>query len=239
MTTVLDIIRDAAETSRVIAPGESFPNDEAQSVFRELNRMLGSWANENLLTYAETEETFTLTVNKPNYTIGPTGNFPTTRPQEVLEGSFVRDAGGNNDYPLIVKTLQEYHTIWDKSTGSIPWWITYNPTYPNGTLYLWWAPETAYELHLLSLKELGSFANLTTTISLPPGYEDAIMYNLSLRIGAKYGKTIREDIVALAQKGVTVLKRRNSRRLPPAELEVGSFTRRSVYNINTGLFFPR
>ena len=226
MTTVLEIIEDAAETARVWAPGESMSNTQAQSLFRELNRMFGSWANENLLIYSQIEETLTLVVSQVSYTIGEsaTYDFNTVRPQEILDGTFVRTSGGTDDYPLTVKTLQEYRLIGDKSTSATPWWITYNPTYPSGTLYLWWSPEVAYELHLLSLKELGSFATLATDISLPPGYEDAIMYNLAIRVGIKYGKALRQDTVAFATKGMNVLKRRNIRRLPPTQLEIGSFT---------------
>lgn len=239
MTTVLELIKDAAETARVYAPGESMGDDKAQSIFRELNRMIGSWANENFLIYSQTEENFDLSADTASYTIGSGATLDTVRPQEILEGTFLRKPNGTHDYPLTVKTLEEYRLIRYKSNKSIPWWISYNPTYPTGTLYLWWTPEVAYELHLLSLKELGSFSTLAEDISLPPGYEDAIMYNLAIRIGPKYGKKLRQDIVALASQGIKVLKRRAAKRMPPAQLEVGSFTNRGYYDINTGPFFPR
>ena len=226
MTTVLDIIKDSAETARVWFPGESMGTDKAKSIFRELNRMIGSWANESFLIYGQTEETLTLVAGQASYTIGATGDFATTRPQEILAGTFVRKSGGTQDFPLDVKSLEEYRLIGIKSTSSIPKWITYNSTFPNGTLYLWWSPESAYELHLLSLKELGSFTTLAEVLSLPPGYEDAIMYNLAIRIGPKYGKALRQDVVALAMKAISVIKNRASQRLPPTQLEVGSFTNR-------------
>ena len=225
MTTALDLITDAATKARIYSPGESMPSYHSAGMFRELNRMLGSWANETFLIYGQTEETLNLTANKSSYTIGNDAayDFNTIRPQEILEGSFIRETSGNTDYPLKIKSLKEYRDIADKSTESIPYQIAYNSTYPYGTIYLFWSPSSAYELHLLSLKEITAFATLTTTVSLPPGYEDAIIYNLALRIGPDYGKTIRPDIVALAENGIKLLKRRNIKRLPPTRLEVGAF----------------
>ncbi|HDY88061.1 MAG TPA: hypothetical protein ENH82_08120 [bacterium] len=240
MASVLDLITDSAETARIFAPGDTLLNDKAQSIFRELNRMIGSWANENFLIFEQKEETLTLVADQASYTIGKSGSpdFDTVRPQEILKGSFIRKSGGNQDFPLAVKSFEEYRRIGNKSTGARPWWIAYNPTFPNGTLFLWFRPNATDELHLLSLKELGSFTGLTQTISLPPGYEDAIHYNLAIRIAPKYGKQQRADIVAEATKSIKVLKRRNAQRLSPTQLEVGMFTNRRRHNISDGPFFP-
>jgi len=150
----------------------------------------------------------------------------------------VRVPGGSTDYPLTVKTLEEYRLRRNKSTATIPWWIAYNPTFPNGTFYLFWKPDVAYELHLVSLKELGSFSALNTTVTLPPGYEDAIVWNLALRLGPSYGKSIRPDVAAFAAEALRAIRTRNTRRLPPARLEVGGFTnrRRGSGNITSGPF---
>lgn len=239
MTTALNLITDALITARVYSPGESLPTSEANAVLRNLNRMLGTWANQNWIIFKQTEETLTLVVDQASYTIGETGtpDFNTVRPQEILEGTFVRESGGTLDYPLTVKTLEEYRLIRHKSISSIPWWIAYNPTFPNGTLYLFWTPGEIYELHLVSLKELGSFAKLATTVTLPPGYEDAIVYNLALRIGPDFGKTVRNDVVAFAANALKAITNRNTRRLPPVQLEVGGFmNRRGSRNFTTGPF---
>ena len=242
MATALDLITDSLVKARTHAPGEAVGSDKSSAALRELNRMLGAWSNENLLLHQETEETLTLVVDQASYTIGESGSsqdFDTVRPLEILDGTFVRESGGNLDYPLTGKTLEEYRDIRNKSTGSIPWWITYNPTYPNGTLYLFWTPTSAFELHLLSLKELTALATLTTTVSLPPGYEDAIIYNLALRLASDYGKTPRKDVIALATLGIKNIKKRNTRRLPPTQLEVGGFVNKgagSLGDITTGPF---
>lgn len=230
MATAVDLIKATAHKIRILALGEPLSNDKAIGFLDELNRMLGSWANENLLIHEQKEETLTLVVDQTSYTIGESASydFNTVRPQEILDGTFVKTSGGTTDYPLTVKTLQEYRNIANKSSSTRPWWIAYNPTYPYGTIYLFWTPDVAYELHLLSLKELSSFATLTTDVSLPPGYEDAIVYNLAVRMGPDFGKTLRQDILLLAEQGLKVIKRRNARRLAPTRLDVGRFTNRKL-----------
>ncbi|KKL11993.1 hypothetical protein LCGC14_2540210 [marine sediment metagenome] len=239
MATALNLITDAFEEARVYSPGESIPNAKSAAALRKLNRMLESWSNENFLLHFQTEETLTLTAGQASYTIGTSGSpdFNTVRPLEILKGTFIRRTS-TLDEPLAVKSFEEYRLRRDKASGSVPWWISYNPTYPNGQLVLWWSPDSAYALHLLSLKALTNFSDLTTTVSLPPGYESAIVYNLGLELGPVYGKKIRPDLVALAARAVRVLKNRNAQRIPPKQLEVGSFTRRHgrSNNINSGPF---
>lgn len=224
MTTTLTLITDAMAKARVYSPGESLPSHMSASALRELNRMLETWANSSLLIPHQTEETLTLTANKANYTIGSSASydFNTVRPMEILEGSFLRDTGGTTDYPLAVKALKEYRDITNKSASSIPWSVSYSPTYPYGTIYFWWTPGATYGFHLLSLKPLTALT-LAATVSLQPGYEDAIVYNLALRIGPDYGKTIRPDVAEFARDALASIRRQNAKRLPPTRLEVGGF----------------
>lgn len=225
MATALNLITDAFAEARVYSPGESIPADKSAAALRKLNRMMDAWSVENFLIYSQTEETLTLTASQASYTIGESGSpdFDTVRPEEILTGTFIRRTA-TLDEPLVVKSFEEYRLRRDKSTGGVPWWISYNPTYPNGTLVLWWAPDSTYALHLISLKALGQFSTLSTTVSLPLGYEYAIVYNLALELGPTYGKKLRPDLVALASKSIRALKARNAYRIPPRQLEVGSFT---------------
>lgn len=220
MATALDLIKSAARKARILAPGVSWPTANANEALDELNRMLGSWSNENLLIAEETEEELTLITDQASYTIGTSGtpDFNSARPLEILEGTFIRS--GNVDYPLAVRPFSVYEKISDKSTSGIPYLIALNPTYPNATLYLHYAPSDTYSLFLLSLKELTTYISTGTTVSLSQADQDAIVWNLALRLGTDYGKKIREDVVAFARKTKDAIKLRNSKRFQkPAELD--------------------
>ena len=234
MTTAGDLIDDAAVKARIISPYDTWPNPNKAAALREMNRMLDSYANDNLIIYEQTEESFALTASQGSYTIGVSGSpdFNTVRPQEILEGTYVRV--GSIDYPLRIKSMREYRKLATKSTASTPpRWLSYNPTYPNGTIYLWYEPNSTDSIYLISLKELGTFASLTTTVTLPPGYEDLLVYELALRLNPDYGKTVREDVAAFYRDLKNNIKIRNAARLnEPTELEIADLFGGGTYNDN-------
>lgn len=241
MTTVNELILDAALEARIRDAGsDAWEASRSNHALRILNRMLGSWANDDFLIYGETAEDFTLTASQEEYSIGKDGtpDLDTVRPQKILTGSFVSNAASDIDYPLAVKTFQEYNLIRLKDTGGRPRWIAYNPTYPNGTLKIWYSPDTNWTLHLVSLKEITAFESIDTTVSLPPGYEDLIVQSMGARLSVSYGKAIRPDLILLAKEAFDGIVRRNAAsRVSPAVTDAGAmFGGYSYVDIHSGPF---
>ncbi len=49
-------------------------------------------------------------------------------------------------------------------------------------------------------------ASVTDTLPVPPEAEEAIGYNLALRLRARYGGTLDQDVVQLANDGLAMLR---------------------------------
>jgi hypothetical protein len=59
---------------------------------------------------------------------------------------------------------------------------------------------------------LTQFADLTTTdYTFPPGYAEALRYQLALRLAVEFGRPVSEELLALATATFGIIKRPNAR----------------------------
>jgi hypothetical protein len=63
---------------------------------------------------------------------------------------------------------------------------------------LWPAPPAGSTLDVFSLKPLTAFNSLSDTINLPPGYEQALRFNLAGVLAPEYGSALPPEYVAAA-----------------------------------------
>jgi hypothetical protein len=220
-TTAGDIISRAFSKIRILAVGQTMSDADNAHALVILNDMAEEWAGENLMLYHQTEESFPMVATQASYTIGEdsTPDFDTVRPQEILDSTFIRD-GGNYDYPVKIISMGEYRRRRNKSTAGRPYQLAYNPTYPNGTIYLYFTPNSTESIYLTSLKELSTFAATTTELSLPKGYNNALILNLAIMLSPDYGKKVDVVLATLAGSAKGKIKRRSVQRQEPVRLEV-------------------
>jgi hypothetical protein len=152
---------------------------------KEFNSMLGLWSNDSLMLFGRVRESFSLTPGKAEYTIGPGADFDTARPL-FIASAFVRQS--TTDYSLEIISEESYSGLPDKGTSSIPEYMTFDTSFQQATIKLYPAPSSAYTIHILSEKALSSVATLDTEINLPPGWDDAIVYNLAARLYSEFGQ---------------------------------------------------
>jgi hypothetical protein len=227
MTTALDIIKRSMRLAGVYSLGEEPSAEETTAGLAALNSMIETWANSSLLIYSQTLDAIPLVANTSVYTLGPAGTFVTTRPIEVLNTSYV--VYQTVSYPAPLMTLEEYNSIPFKTqTAEFPWQIWYEPDYPAGTLTVYPTPSQASTLNLWSLKPLTGFTNLTDTVDLPPGYYDALCFNMAVVFGPEFdGSSIPDSVIRNAANFKRGLKRTNYRPLvmplPTAVLPVNGW----------------
>ena len=229
MATALDMITRAMRLIKVYGTGENVGDDEARDGLVSLNAMLDEWANEHLMLYAATLNAIALTPALASYTIGPSGSTITARPVSIDPGTYL-DIGGIS-YPLEIATLDQYNSVVLKAlTTSIPQYIFYNPTFPNATVTLYPVPTTTATLNLWTWKPLTTFSTLTQILTLPPGYENAIVYNLAEYLAPEFDGDIHISVHSRAVSAKKKLKRTN---FTPMFLEIPvSVPRR--FNIYSG-----
>jgi len=185
VSTARDLVKGAMKLLGVLRKGESPDADEATDGFTALNQMLASWSNENLICYARTRDSYTLT-GASSYTIGSGATINTTKPVEIISAYVTT---GSVDYPLtfINDEVYDQYVSYKSVTSSIPSYINYSNGHPNGTIRLWPIDTSGTVLHLLSEKAITQFTSLDTTVDLPTGWEKALKYGLALDIAPEYG----------------------------------------------------
>lgn len=209
MATIQTKINRALRLLGVIASGETPATAMSSDALESLNGMLDAWRNDKLLVYAFQDISVTLINGTATYTIGPTGGTVTTSPV-TMESAFVRQS--NVDYKLKQITDAYYQAKADKTiTSDIPSEILFNHTNPNTTITLYPIPTTANTLYLRVWTPLATVA-LTDTFTFPPGYDDAVVYNLAIRISPEYPDIpLNQAVVEIARSSLAGIKRLNSK----------------------------
>jgi len=212
MPTANDLIEAAALKLGAKQSGEALTADEANDSLSILNSMLEYWSIKKLLVYQIQQETFTWTGNATSQTIGSGGDFATTRPIRIEEGTFFRDSN-NIDVPVdILRSRAAYDSLPSKSdTTTFPGKLFYDPAYPLGVLYVYPVPSTSMTLKLNSTQQIQNFSGLTTDMSLPPGFQWAIENNLAVALEPVFQVPAPASVIREADNSLSALKRMNSR----------------------------
>jgi hypothetical protein len=230
-----DLVTDALQLIGAIAPGESLTAQEATEGLSALNKMLATWSTEGLLIYAITAESpITLTAGDATYTLGTSGDI-TTRPISI-ESALIRD--GSTDYPVRILSLEEFSRISAKSVQStIPYALYDDGGFPQRSVTLYPVPSAAKSLLLFTRRPLSSVSTLDTELSFPPGYEEALTYNLGVRKAPSYGRVLDPQVIDIAFETKAAIKRANHKPsyLGADEAVLPSGT---LYNIHTGGYGP-
>lgn len=224
----------------VYAPGEPITAADTTLCLQRLNTMLDSWSNESLMTYAILEQSGTLNPGQYQYTIGAGGYFNMTRPLRILSSPgtcYILDNNGNR-YNLEVIPRDRWNLIGNiaQVTANFPNTLFYDPQYPLGIINLYPIPTISWTLFWDSYLQLTDFPNLTTTLSLPPGYQAAIQDNLTVELWRFFkgdAVPIPQTTLAIAARSKGNVKRTNVREnLAGYDPEIVS-RGQSTYNIYT------
>lgn len=208
MATVADLIDGSLRLIHQIGSGETASADEYADGLEAVNAILATWNNEIGMCYALREEslTFTAAVSR---TLGPTGNLATTRPVEIVQ-AWVVDS--NTSYPVRIISDEEYAAIPDKTTtGDWPELLNYKPDMPNGTVYFYPVPNASGTMKLLTRTPVSNFAATSDTISLPPGWERALRFNLAVDLASEFEADVPLKVEQIARSSKRALARMNQR----------------------------
>lgn len=174
-TTAISLISRALRAIAVYGSGETPSAADAEDSFTALNDMLDSWSAARLYCYQIEETALAATLNVGSYSVGVGGDLNMTRPTQITSVRYTIDG---LDYWLSPLNRDEYAAIPIKTQGGIPECFNYEPSFPLGVLTLWPVPETAGTIKIQSPQQLTQFMSLTTEITFPPGYREAIHLGL-------------------------------------------------------------
>lgn len=226
---VQDTISYAMRVAGILGVGQTALAQDTADAQTALQLMLQQWRQKRWLVFRLNFDLVPLLVGKATYTVGP---VPTTGPSPdfVTDGSF-RPANiqscylrqnvgsGPNSFPLdfpmrILESRQSYDRISLKSLQSWPASIYYDPTIPNGTLYIWPIPiQTLFSLYIAwqAAIDFAGEQGLATDLEgiLPAETQEAIIYNLAQRLITNYKLPPDQNVSDTAKATLNVLRQTN------------------------------
>lgn len=243
-TTALDLITKAFQEIGVYGAGETPNANDAEDAFTRLNWMLLSWTLQPQTIPVIAREVFDLVSGKGGpgdpYTIGDGGDFNTDRPPYIDAVGLVQNYGTSTEVeiPRGVFTNDAWEGNQVKQMPNAMFTnLFYQPTYSDGlgSIYLWPIPNTTqYKIALYLPKQITQFADQYTSYTLPPGLDEALLYNLAQRLQKPYGRPSDPDVRRMALSTLANYKRGNLKLSDLAVDQALTSNNRHSYNINTG-----
>jgi len=179
-----------------------------QDALEEVNRLIASLGTDRLFIYSRDIYTAPLTGVK-TYTIGIsadptfTPDFPVPRPVWIESANVISNSTPPIRYKLAILDDLAWAKIRVQDIGNtIPWALYNDRAYPVSTLYLYAQPLSGYLLELYVWHQVPAFVTPEDVVLLPPGYEDAIVLNLAVRLGPHFQRNVDPDVRAEAQKAL-------------------------------------
>ena len=207
MATGQTIIERAMRLIGALDPEESASATELANGLIALNSMVESWQLDRLMIYAYEDVSKVLTAGDGSYSIGPAGEMVASRPVKIMAA---RILDGGIDLPLNVVNKDSFDGIPLKTTPGEPDTLYYQPSYPSGNILLYPTPGSAVTLKLSVYTQLQSFATLGTVVSLPPGYERAMSFNLAIDFAPEFQKSVSNEVAKIAGDSKSAIKRANN-----------------------------
>ena len=216
--TANDLIERALKTIGVLASGETASGSDASDSFTILNGMMDSWATQRLTIYTTARNEFNLTASTQDYTIGTGGTFNIVRPVWIVGASIIPDRNASSSQKIelpiqpALNTTQWQQVAIKGTTSTFPLEFYYDKQWTAGleTISVWPVPSTSSaQLVLYTPTALTKFADLATDYTFPPGYEEALRYQLATRLAPEFGRPLPPEVMALAQDTFANVKRVN------------------------------
>lgn len=210
-----DIIKSALRLIGVLASGETPDDADAADSLVVLNHMMDSWNAERLMIFTLTISEFSLAVGKQTYTLGTGGDFNVARPARIERMGIVSltNPAQPLELPIEMLTDQQWSQVPVKLISStLPLQCYDDGAYPLRNLTFRYIPQIAVNVRIYGWTALSTFADLSTLYTFPPGYFEAIRYNLAIRLAPEFQMDIAQmpQVTQLAADAISKIKRINA-----------------------------
>ena len=105
-TTALDLITRAMKLAKLLSSGETPTAEEATDALATLNDILENWDTEPMALWGTSNFVGTTVGGQATYSIGPNGNFDTTRPAQI-NGAFTTFNGVDFQLDVVAQLVAE------------------------------------------------------------------------------------------------------------------------------------
>jgi hypothetical protein len=247
MVTARTLISGALRLIGVYQPGEEPTQAQMISATRALNQMVDSWSNDYLSIHKVSPLYFNTAPGQQSYLLGPaehngepTGaDWVTTRPMQLQKAVLYQnltsvDGTVSPNQSTITVPLDKldyagYADIRMRTLQSDPARTIFDDGgFPCRRLYIFPVPAYARAVELWLWQPLVNYDTLDDELSLPPGYERALRYNLAMELAPEYGRIPSQVVTRNAVDSHADVQRLNQRTTVPMRRDnrlapVGSF----------------
>lgn len=216
--TVNDLIVSTLKLIGAISGVETPSPDQTVDALQRLNDMLDAWAANSMAIFQVVRTEYPLVSGQQVYSIGegtsPTANFIAVRPVWIQKAGII---SAQNDpefeLPVTMLNVDEWASITVKDVpATLSWYLWDDYAYPNSNLSLWPIPSiNTLKLALYVPTPVRRFTTITAPIAFPPGWSEALRYNLAIRLCPEWGRPIDPVIAAVARDSFATLQRANTR----------------------------
>lgn len=215
-STVRTVITDALLDLGVLQPGETPDPSQLQLGLRWVQRMIDAWGADRLTFARQTRTTFTLTSGTSTVTIGSSGADVTlARPLSINSLAYVVPSSSPAvEVPIGQFDWDSYAALSMKSlTSGYPLQSFYQQSMTTslGSLFFWPTPDQDVTIALYTPEAVGVPAGLNTILLGPPGYAEAFLYQLEMRLVTPFGLTMPDALPGMAARAWTTMTRPNVR----------------------------
>lgn len=224
--SALDIIKRALRLSNNLASGETPSSAEAEDGLNALNGMIDAWQTERLMIYTiqrVTQDalgnTLAFTPGQQSYAVGqgvqtqyPQFNIPRPPRIEGVSTIYLANPQQPLEIPVLMLNKDQWAAIPVKNIQStIPLECWNDLAFPNMILNFWCVPSIVNNVALYCWNALSFFPDLNTKLSFPPGYIEAVVYSLAIRLAAEWTPDIPipQSLPPLAASAVAKIKALN------------------------------
>lgn len=218
MPSVRSICEDTLTELGVLGEGESMTATQGARALLRLQNQIDAWAANRLTLALQTRTVFTLTSGSSSVTLGPTGATVTMpRPVWIDSAAYIIPASSpavENPGGLAILSRDEFAAISIKALSSALPQVCFYQTSTDtvlGTLTFWPVVSQNVSIVIYTPTAVGVPASLDSILTGPPGYQEAFMYQLAVRLVNPFGLDIANFplLGGLAREAFDTIKRVN------------------------------
>ncbi len=220
MATARSIILDALTEIGVQSPGEELDADNGALGLLRFRNLLNTWLADRLTLSFQRVVTFTTDGSSSTYTVGTNADVDVPRPMWIDMANYVNPGSNPTvNVPLGPMTREQFANLSIPGLASaLPQLYFYQSSSEAsadvGTFFLWPTPNQAVDIQFYANYGAGlpdGLASLDVDVTGPPGYAEAFMYQLAIRLCTPFGKKISDYpmLPQMARDAFAAMKRPN------------------------------
>ncbi len=213
MPTVRAIAADALMEIGALGQNETMSAADAMLALTRIQSMIDGWAADRLTLSVQAAITISWPASTSTRTIGPGGDISAQRPVWINTMNFVVPGSSPAvETPMAQLDEDQYAQLTIKALQSaLPQQFFYQTSIDTavGTLFIWPQPTQTIELRLYAPQAVGVPATLDSILTGPPGYQQAFMYQLALRLCTPFAKQVPPLLPQMAAEAYALMKRQN------------------------------